>query len=1198
MFMMERDDCFKENQLEGLLLGRRSLGAKRLVVSSKVLLPAIPTQNCDVVLTFPANTEDATLMWLLARLKSRAPALTVHVRHHSHTGIYGFYLTAVYENLLQGAEELGILKPLKSEYGGGMKEFVYEDQDCFAGVEDEASFLTSQERQSIVLHFLHELRATGDDSLEGISFIEGQPIVPLLKKHNLHIFTHFSAAANNKEGCISSLSLHNHEDLKHLHQTWVRAVFSPQPLDDVCRYFGVKIALYFAYLGHYTAWLILPALLGLGIFLLQEHSQWCEDLCYVGFAVFNTVWATLYLKFWKRSSTEFCYRWGTLEQKDDMLKDPRPLFNGDLVKSPITGQLELYYPAWKRLLFRYFITFPVIAVCLAFVFIVMLLCFELQEWVNELICIDELPYVFSFVPKVLLAIVVSIFDEIYKQIAIWLTHKENYRLQESHETSLVIKLVLFQFVNSFLSLFYIGFYLHDMDRLRDQLAALLITRQVVGNIKEALLPYVIWKARLYSVGLRIATRMSPASVEKEVRRMTARSSHGPKVVKDSKVSSKDMPAGNSGKNSDSEGSPVTEEDEERLPTLTQAEVESAMKTYEDTLDDYLEMCIQFGYITLFSSAFPLAALCALLNNIIEIRSDAFKLCHTFQRPFGQRVASIGIWQNVLLVMSVVAVIINCALVITSGLLERVWPGLSSIAYCLIVVSIEHLMITCKFALYCSIPDMPPAVATEIARLEYQRNEAIKQLVSQMTPNPSGGNTYLNFPGSPIVRRRKLENTLSELSMKESAPNNSTPSSGSEMPHFPTVITSSSAAMRPSDICLETRQAKPAVPPRCVLQKSEHVRPHLSSAHTDEADNVAATADSTLSSRDVKNPLPLPNSSATVATLTSLNMASWPGEVKEGDTMLRKGIQHRSDPEAWRRRSEPVASAVTEAVSLYRDKPVDPGLKKKSIYENKEDLRDSLKEEFKKSRDRLYLRQEIIRSRDRLNILGKRGDLHPQGKDEQIVRSSSTPRISATLAMLPPPAPNTSTAAAAAAAASATITAKYSASPRFIRGLIDSSKALSRKSRSLSSADVSDIRQAFKDRFSWRGEPSLARSGQKKLLVGLKKEAKQSVDSREGERSTILKTDKEIRQTGDVTEEDHEQILQQTDTSLSSVNNLNSGSSCLKDVDLSQSESQPDASTNLIKSANELKTSSVYRAVRESASKPLLLPQNLDLKKTT
>lgn len=54
--------------------------------------------------------------------------------------------------------------------------------------------------------------------------------------------------------------------------------------------------------------------------------------------------------------------------------------------------------------------------------------------------------------------------------------------------------------------------------------------------------------------------------------------------------------------------------------------------------------MQFGYVVLFSSAFPLAAMCALINNIIEIRGDAFKLCTGLQRPFGIRVESIGQWQ--------------------------------------------------------------------------------------------------------------------------------------------------------------------------------------------------------------------------------------------------------------------------------------------------------------------------------------------------------------------------------------------------------------------------------------------------------------------------------------------------------------------------------------------------------------------------
>lgn len=66
--------------------------------------------------------------------------------------------------------------------------------------------------------------------------------------------------------------------------------------------------------------------------------------------------------------------------------------------------------------------------------------------------------------------------------------------------------------------------------------------------------------------------------------------------------------------------------------------------YEGTFSEYLEMLTQLGHVVLFSSAFPLAAACAMLNNIAEVRADAFKLCHVAQRPFGERVANIGSWQ--------------------------------------------------------------------------------------------------------------------------------------------------------------------------------------------------------------------------------------------------------------------------------------------------------------------------------------------------------------------------------------------------------------------------------------------------------------------------------------------------------------------------------------------------------------------------
>lgn len=53
-------------------------------------------QECDVVLMFPPGTSDSTLMWLLSRLRAGTPGLVAHVRHHSSSDSYGFYLTAPY----------------------------------------------------------------------------------------------------------------------------------------------------------------------------------------------------------------------------------------------------------------------------------------------------------------------------------------------------------------------------------------------------------------------------------------------------------------------------------------------------------------------------------------------------------------------------------------------------------------------------------------------------------------------------------------------------------------------------------------------------------------------------------------------------------------------------------------------------------------------------------------------------------------------------------------------------------------------------------------------------------------------------------------------------------------------------------------------------------------------------------------------
>lgn len=110
--------------------------------------------------------------------------------------------------------------------------------------------------------------------------------------------------------------------------------------------------------------------------------------------------------------------------------------------------------------------------------------------------------------------------------------------------------------------------------------------------------------------------------------------------------------------------------------------------YDGTFSDHLEMLVQMGYVVLFSAAFPLAGVCALINNLMEIRSDAFKLAHVHQRPFGQRVANIGTWQNALSILSLAAVIVNCALIGLSGQVSRLWPGLTTAQTIILIVTLE------------------------------------------------------------------------------------------------------------------------------------------------------------------------------------------------------------------------------------------------------------------------------------------------------------------------------------------------------------------------------------------------------------------------------------------------------------------------------------------------------------------------------
>ncbi|XP_023191343.1 anoctamin-8-like isoform X1 [Xiphophorus maculatus] len=802
------------------LFGKRLLLARHYINSRKSWLKMVPTQNCDILMTFPDTIDDHSLLWLLNQIRVGIPQVSIQVRQHKHTQTHAFFITTTFENLLRGAEQMGMYKTVKPQFGGGMRRFSCEEDNIYENIESELCFFTSQERQSIIKYWLDNLRAKHGEMLHNIHFLEGQPIIPeLIARGVIH----------------QMFPLHEQRILNQLMTSWVQAVCERQPLDDICDYFGVKIGMYFAWLGFYTNSMLYPAVIGFLLWILAEDDQTSQDICCVVFALFNVIWATLFLERWKRREAELAYRWGTLDTPVESLEEPRPQFRGVKRCSPITGCEEFYYPAWKRAMFRWLVSLPVCLLCLCFVFLAMLLCLQLQEVVME---IQELPSITRFIPKILLAITVTVCDEVYKKIAYWLNDMENYRFQSAYENNLIIKMVFFEFINSYLSLFYIGFYLKDMERLKEMLATLLIFRQFLQNIKEVLQPYlyeqsklgvftpkVLWEllqviilkyGRLalgkaqasmtsYSflsprgiskshaanciqepkrrgdlkAGFRLSEEewdmndsimkhrkvsftekvdyknvktetqavedsfledsptlmedgMDPSSIfdscdeDSDCESLSQQETKENVSMSSSKESDSVCQRRNVGERKDDKKSWMDPPEEPKTIALTQAEIESCMQTYEGTLQDYQEMFIQFGYVVLFSSAFPLAAMCALINNIIEIRSDALKLCTGLRRPFGQRVENIGQWQTAMEAMGLIAIIVNCYLIGQCGQLQRLFPWLSPEMTIISIVLLEHFAILLKYVIHVAIPDIPGWVADEMAKLEYRRREAFKK----------------------------------------------------------------------------------------------------------------------------------------------------------------------------------------------------------------------------------------------------------------------------------------------------------------------------------------------------------------------------------------------------------------------------------------------------------------------------------------
>lgn len=476
------------------------------------------------------------------------------------------------------------------------------------------------------------------------------------------------------------------ENQRHLlYETWARpgAWYKFQPLDHIRLYFGEKIAIYFTWLGYYTALLVPAGIVGLGIFIYGVISYpndrasgdicdpihagnytmcpLCDQQCTywrlsrsctyakvtymfdneytVTFAAFMALWAVFFNEMWKRRQAEIEYDWDVEDFEEE--ETVRPEYEASVRKRRVNpiNKMEEPYMTFSSKCLRFtsslWVVFFMLCVVLAAVFGVIVYRMTISSLlyaVDQETVKTRASTITSLTGACINLTVIIILGYIYQILAEWLTNFETHRTLTEWEDSFTLKMFLFQFVNHYASLFYIAFlkgkfvgrpgaYDRSIGGERQeecdpsgclielciQLAVIMVGKQAFNNFKELALPKVMnW--------------------------FNARK--------------------------------VREAENKNQEKITRWEKDYTMATIPNLglFDEYLEMVLQYGFVTIFVAAFPLAPICALINNIIEIRLDAYKFTTQWRRPLAYRAQDIGIWWFILRGITRIAVVTNALII--------------------------------------------------------------------------------------------------------------------------------------------------------------------------------------------------------------------------------------------------------------------------------------------------------------------------------------------------------------------------------------------------------------------------------------------------------------------------------------------------------------------------------------------------------
>uniref|UniRef100_A0A3Q2YKH7 Anoctamin n=1 Tax=Hippocampus comes TaxID=109280 RepID=A0A3Q2YKH7_HIPCM len=483
---------------------------------------------------------------------------------------------------------------------------------------------------------------------------------------------------------ISAFPLHDVSILirQVLHEEWANygVMHKYQPVDLIRKYFGEQIGLYFAWLGVYTQLLIPPSVLGIivflyGIFTVDTNvpsQETCDDnlnitmcpLCdgvcdywrlstvcslakasylfdngtTVLFAIFMSLWAACFLEHWKRRQMCLKHTWDLTSLEDEEVPYLRPEYEEALQEKKAKMKAK-----WKKKVL--YLIVMTLSVCVCFqVFVTFSAVFGVAVY---RICMLS---VWSMNPDpeakasvrmtvtttgiILNMLVVLVLEEVYGAIAVWLTELELPKTQEEFEERLIFKSFFLKSMNAFAPIFYVAFF---KGRFSGR----------PGDYVYVFSDYRMEECAPPGCLIELCIQLSMIMLGKQLIQNNVFEVLIPKMYRTIQEQ----------KGKDRGGEEEMDEAEEKR-SKQQFHKDFALEPFEGVSPEYMEMIIQYGFVSLFVASFPLAPAFALLNNVIEIRLDAAKFVTEIRRPDAVRCKDIGIWYNILCGISKFSVITN------------------------------------------------------------------------------------------------------------------------------------------------------------------------------------------------------------------------------------------------------------------------------------------------------------------------------------------------------------------------------------------------------------------------------------------------------------------------------------------------------------------------------------------------------------